>query len=134
MIKEIKNGTELSKILFELMKESPWLKINCYSAYYLHKLASDRQLDFIMVQSTRDEPFDLFVNEVSSLLNLMLKNPGREIYAYRIRGKDHILKYPLIDRKTSEFMWVEKDLIIDKSKKFKGYFHHNLYKNKRAAV
>lgn len=134
MIKEIKNGTELSKLLFELMKESPWLKINCYTAYYLHKLTTDRQLDFIIVQSTRDEPFDLFVNEVSSLLNLMMKNPGREVYAYRIKGKDNILKYPLIDRKTSEFIWVEKDLLTGKSGNLKHYNYSGHHRNKRAVI
>jgi hypothetical protein len=91
------------------MKETPWLKINCYSAYYLHKLTSDKTLDFLMVQSSRNEPFDLFVNEVSSLLNLMLKNPGREIYAYRIKCTDHILKIPVIDKKTSEFLWLNSN-------------------------
>ena len=105
-MKSIKNGKELAEKIFDTLKEVPWAKINGYSACYLHQLTKDSKLDYIILESARSEPFDLFINDVKALINVMEKSPrGREIYAYRISGKEIINKVPYLNKMSGAFDW-----------------------------
>jgi hypothetical protein len=132
-MKEIITSKQLARKIFESLKEMPWLKINGYSAYYLFELSDGSDRDYIILESARSEPFDLFVNDVKALVNIMKTSPrAREIYAYRINCEENILKIPLINKMTGAFEWkpVQKE---DKTKingkslrkpNHKYYFHY----------
>jgi len=141
-MKEIKNSQELTKRIFDLLKEVPWTKINGYSAYNLHQIAmGNSNIDFVIVESARNEPFDMFVNDVKAMVNIMERSPrGRTIYAYRINGTENILFNPIVNKLNSAFEWYpketfEKELPKPKSEKSKpdkkaiksGGLKHNMY-------
>lgn len=112
-MKSIKTGKELAEKIFSTLKEVPWLKINGYSACYLYQMTKDTKLDYIILESARNEPFDLFINDVKALVNIMQKSPrGRDIYAYRINGVEHIFKVPFLNKITGTFDW--KDAVEQK--------------------
>lgn len=102
------NSQQLAHKLFELLKEIPWVKINGYSAYYLYLIASHTEIDYLILESARNEPFDLFVNDVKALVNIIDKSPRRrDIYAYRLNGVEQIIKEPFINKNTISLEWNE---------------------------
>ncbi len=102
------NSQQLAHKLFELLKEIPWVKINGYSAYYLYLIASNTDIDYLILESARNEPFDLFVNDVKALVNIIEKSPRRrDIYAYRLNGTEQIIKEPFINKNTISLEWNE---------------------------
>lgn len=105
-MKELITSKQLSRLIFEALKEVPWMKVNGYSAYYLYELSDGSSRDYIVLESARNEPFDIFVNDVKALVNIMQKSPrGREIYAYRLNGEEHIAYVPYINKVTGAFAW-----------------------------
>jgi len=105
-MKELITSKQLSRKVFEALKEVPWMKINGYSAYFLYELSDGCTRDYIILESARNEPFDIFVNDVKALVNIMQKSPrGRDIYAYRINGEEHILNMPYINKVSGSFEW-----------------------------
>ncbi len=118
-MKEISNSQELANRVFELLKEVPWLKINGYSAYYLYLIASNADIDYVILESARNEPFDMFVNDVKAMVHIMERSPrGRTIFAYRINGVEKIFHHPIVNKINSSFEWHEKETLAkDKPKR-----------------
>jgi hypothetical protein len=111
-MKELITSKQLSRKIFEVLKEVPWMKINGYSAYFLYELSDGSSRDYILLESARNEPFDIFVNDVKALVNIMRKSPRRrEIYAYRLNGEEHVLYIPYINKVTGSFDWKLAELI-----------------------
>jgi hypothetical protein len=117
-MKEISNSKELAIRVFELLKEVPWLKINGYSAYYLYLIASNSDIDYVILESARNEPFDMFVNDVKAMVNIMEKSPrGRTIFAYRINGVEKIFHHPIVNKINSSFEWYPKETLAKEKPK-----------------
>lgn len=96
--------TELVKTL--LSKEIRYRNINIATAAVLHDLLDGADFDVVIFDNGGGLAFDIFWGD--SVQHIVTDESFRQyVYAYRVDGKETIIKTPVVDTKKQYIFWWE---------------------------